>query len=378
MKKDFEAIRNTITPNTVESSANLDYRPNKRKMELNIFHLSGYQGVSEIPELPCITFSRRAIDKAGYLALRSKTEVGWNWVVEKCDDGFFVHDLWVFPQVVTLTTFRGLAHEKQFGIMHQAIRNRYKELLLSRFRGHTHVDMYTIPSQLDEDVLSQNVHKGAGPLVGKEHQWSWGVIVNRLGDFQLMITNPTLLYNHFVTHAPWQIDERDTWDGDVSELEDALNYVRGWKAYGQTTKIVEATKLKTMEVEVAPKAMPAPVESEASSAPAADFSAVEQEESSETSSQKATPPRVQLDKNAKVTFDPKWQKQYHHRTSRPLLPDPDWIDISGFGILTREEVAKGTIVWIRPGTKIVLEDGSEVLLTLVPFMWLPDIVCEKF
>jgi hypothetical protein len=74
------------------------------------------------------------------------------------------------------------------------------------------------------------------------------------------------------------------------------------------------------------------------SAPAANFSAVEQEESSETSSQKATPPRIQLDKNA-----------------------------------------KGTAVIIRPGTeKIVLEDGSEVLMILVPFMWPLDEDLEKF
>jgi hypothetical protein len=93
MKRNFEATRKIVN-----SLINLDYKPNKKQMELMIFDFSGYQNVYEIPELPRVIISEKAINKARYLAWRSKTVVGWNWIGQNRGNDILLHDLLIFPQ----------------------------------------------------------------------------------------------------------------------------------------------------------------------------------------------------------------------------------------------------------------------------------------
>jgi hypothetical protein len=346
MQTNFEA-----TLNIVNSLVNLDYKPNQRKMELIIFDSHGYKGVFEIPELPCIIFSKEAIDKARYLAWRSKTMVGWNWIGQTtCNNDILVRDLKIFPQIVTEYSFCSLVHEdQQSSIASNTVKGDLEVLGL----GHTCVDTIAYPSFLDEQMLWKNDIGTGEPLDGQEDRWIWSVVVNRRGDFQLMITNETLLYNHYVIYAPWQLDKHDSQDWDFSELEKALVYVQDWKAYNGTTRIVEAAKLEAMKVE--PLLVKKP------------------ENPNKIMSEQTPTPRVRirLGRDQKVTFGPHWEQQYDPFISSQPLSDPDWVYVKGFGNLTREQAFKGTIV-VFPGSvrKLILEDDSEILLDSIPSTWI--------
>lgn len=71
-----------------------------------------------------------------------------------------------------------------------------------------------------------------------------------------------------------------------------------------------------------------------------------------------------LPKSPKVTFSPEWKQEYD-ATWKPLPPDPDWIEIEGYGRVSREQALAGKFT--ERGAIVELVDGRVVRL-----LWLPE------
>ena len=66
-------------------------------------------------------------------------------------------------------------------------------------------------------------------------------------------------------------------------------------------------------------------------------------------------------------MDPAYKREYDN-FEEPLPPNPDWIEIEGFGKVTRAEVLAGELIYsklfVRLGT------GSGIAYQLLPLFWL--------
>ena len=68
-------------------------------------------------------------------------------------------------------------------------------------------------------------------------------------------------------------------------------------------------------------------------------------------------------KDPKVTFSPEWKKEYDEY--RKLLPpNPNWIEIEGYGRVTREQAL--AIKFTKRDAIVEVDDGR-----VVSFLWLP-------
>jgi len=113
-----------------------------------------YQGADDTGV--SVLFTPRAYIKMKTLVDSFTSEVGWHGTVERlADDCFVIHDIMVYPQVVTGTTvntdFEG--YTKWLMEMDDDTANAI------RFHGHSHVNMATSPSAVDdqhrESILAQ-------------------------------------------------------------------------------------------------------------------------------------------------------------------------------------------------------------------------------
>jgi len=339
----------------------------------------------DVPNPPRFVFTRKALDKARYLAWRSETEVGWLWVVKEEPGVVLVVDLWVMPQKVTTTKFEGTVNS-DFLRLRERVKAIHGKVFTVHKMGHTHNVMSTTPSDQDLKKIGCNNANGKSIL-------GWGVIVNRAGDFRLFMTQVQDPEIRYVEYIPWEVDESITWDWDVNEIEEILrSYVQGWRPFKDSRDILEGIFRREGSVPFESANAASVDTSESNSediqpriAPLAQTTSAEQSEVGRATNEARLPvsgtkSESSLDETLpKVTYDPKWVPEYIPQIKRK--PDnPNWIDIEGFGMLIREEALAGKIIKRarppRPDGKrqsrrllVKLLDGRECEYRILPEHW---------
>ena len=162
MKKqliDFTPIREQIKQKLIEQYDSTTYmNTDTIKVQVNISELlDTYVKENNIPE-PTIYITTLAYTKMRMLVDKTTTEIGWYGIVTKVPGltGIYViEDIIVYPQKVTGATCEQL-DDKMFEFEMSLTTDQVNH---KRFHGHSHVNMATSPSGVDEqfyhDILTQ-------------------------------------------------------------------------------------------------------------------------------------------------------------------------------------------------------------------------------
>lgn len=94
-----------------------------------------------------IVFKQKAWAKMIGLVQEFQSEVGWNGVVEKREDAYYITDIVVYPQEVTSATVN--VDTSKYGMWRANLPEETYNAI--RFQGHSHVNMGVSPSSTDVD-----------------------------------------------------------------------------------------------------------------------------------------------------------------------------------------------------------------------------------
>ena len=162
MKKqliDFTPIREQIKQKLIEQYDSTTYmNTDTIKVQVNISELLDlYVKENNIPE-PTIYITTQAYTKMRMLVDKTTTEIGWYGTVTKVPGltgVYIIEDIIVYPQKVTGATCEQL-DDKMFEFEMSLTTDQVNH---KRFHGHSHVNMGTTPSGVDEqfyhDILTQ-------------------------------------------------------------------------------------------------------------------------------------------------------------------------------------------------------------------------------
>ena len=162
MKKqliDFTPIREQIKQKLIEQYDSTTYmNTDTVKVQVNISELLDlYVKENNIPE-PTVYITTQAYTKMRMLVDKTSTEIGWYGTVTKVPgltSIYVIEDIIVYPQKVTGATCEQL-DEKMFEFEMNLTTDQVNH---KRFHGHSHVNMGTTPSGVDEqfyhDILTQ-------------------------------------------------------------------------------------------------------------------------------------------------------------------------------------------------------------------------------
>lgn len=124
-----------------------EFRDSISKMKLSDGKISYNKSLEYEASKDKITvyFTAAAYSKMIALVMQYSTEIAWHGVAERCDGGFLVKDILVYPQIVAGATANTDQEEYQKWFMHldDDIVNHM------RMQGHSHVKMSTSPSGVD-------------------------------------------------------------------------------------------------------------------------------------------------------------------------------------------------------------------------------------
>ena len=102
-----------------------------------------------------VTFSHTAAVKMLTLLFSCKGEVGWHGTVERRDYGFFIKNIYIYPQFVTGATVT--TDDDEYNKWLLSLDD--EEFNTMRFHGHSHVNMAVSPSTTDmnhrKDILGR-------------------------------------------------------------------------------------------------------------------------------------------------------------------------------------------------------------------------------
>jgi len=93
-----------------------------------------------------VVYSGKAYSKTRDLIANCPLEIGWNMVVKNSDEGFVVEDIVVYPQRVTPSYIS--VDVDHYGLWKATLDDDTDMHLFGH--GHSHVDMATFPSVVDE------------------------------------------------------------------------------------------------------------------------------------------------------------------------------------------------------------------------------------
>ena len=162
MKKqliDFTPIREQIKQKLIEQYDSTTYmNTDTIKVQVNISELLDlYVKENNIPE-PTVYITTQAYTKMRMLVDKTTTEIGWYGTVTKVPGltgVYVIEDIIVYPQKVTGVTCEQLDN-KMFEFEMSLTTDQVNH---KRFHGHSHVNMGTTPSGVDEqfyhDILTQ-------------------------------------------------------------------------------------------------------------------------------------------------------------------------------------------------------------------------------
>ena len=162
MKKqliDFTPIREQIKQKLIEQYDSTTYmNTDTIKVQVNISELLDlYVKENNIPE-PTVYITTQAYTKMRMLVDKTTTEIGWYGIVNKVPGltgVYVIEDIIVYPQKVTGATCEQL-DDKMFEFEMSLTTDQVNH---KRFHGHSHVNMGTTPSGVDEqfyhDILTQ-------------------------------------------------------------------------------------------------------------------------------------------------------------------------------------------------------------------------------
>ena len=162
MKKqliDFTPIREQIKQKLIEQYDSTTYmNTDTIKVQVNISELLDlYVKENNIPE-PTVYITTQAYTKMRMLVDKTTTEIGWYGTVTKVPGltgVYVIEDIIVYPQKVTGATCEQL-DDKMFEFEMSLTTDQVNH---KRFHGHSHVNMGTAPSGVDEqfyhDILTQ-------------------------------------------------------------------------------------------------------------------------------------------------------------------------------------------------------------------------------
>lgn len=162
MKKqliDFTPIREQIKQKLIEQYDSTTYmNTDTIKVQVNISELLDlYVKENNIPE-PTVYITTQAYTKMRMLVDKTTTEIGWYGTVTKVPGltgVYIIEDIIVYPQKVTGATCEQL-DDKMFEFEMSLTTDQVNH---KRFHGHSHVNMGTTPSGVDEqfyhDILTQ-------------------------------------------------------------------------------------------------------------------------------------------------------------------------------------------------------------------------------
>ena len=156
---DFTPIREQIKQKLIEQYDSTTYmNTDTIKVQVNISELLDlYVKENNIPE-PTVYITTQAYTKMRMLVDKTTTEIGWYGTVTKVPGltgVYVIEDIIVYPQKVTGATCEQLDN-KMFEFEMSLTTDQVNH---KRFHGHSHVNMGTCPSGVDEsfyqDLLSQ-------------------------------------------------------------------------------------------------------------------------------------------------------------------------------------------------------------------------------
>ena len=156
---DFTPIREQIKQKLIEQYDSTTYmNTDTIKVQVNISELLDlYVKENNIPE-PTVYITTQAYTKMRMLVDKTTTEIGWYGTVTKVPGltgVYVIEDIIVYPQKVTGATCEQLDN-KMFEFEMSLTTDQVNH---KRFHGHSHVNMGTTPSGVDEqfyhDILTQ-------------------------------------------------------------------------------------------------------------------------------------------------------------------------------------------------------------------------------
>lgn len=156
---DFTPIREQIKQKLIEQYDSTTYmNTDTIKVQVNISELLDlYVKENNIPE-PTVYITTQAYTKMRMLVDKTTTEIGWYGTVTKVPGltgVYVIEDIIVYPQKVTGATCEQL-DDKMFEFEMSLTTDQVNH---KRFHGHSHVNMGTTPSGVDEqfyhDILTQ-------------------------------------------------------------------------------------------------------------------------------------------------------------------------------------------------------------------------------
>lgn len=156
---DFTPIREQIKQKLIEQYDSTTYmNTDTIKVQVNISELLDlYVKENNIPE-PTVYITTQAYTKMSMLVDKTTTEIGWYGTVTKVPGltgVYVIEDIIVYPQKVTGATCEQLDN-KMFEFEMSLTTDQVNH---KRFHGHSHVNMGTTPSGVDEqfyhDILTQ-------------------------------------------------------------------------------------------------------------------------------------------------------------------------------------------------------------------------------
>lgn len=135
-----------------------------------------------------IAFSEMAEKKMYYLIHECEKEIGWHGLVSRSENGFYVEDIIVFPQEVTGATVTSDDELYPTWMLSQPD-EIYNKI---RFHGHSHVNMATSPSGVDDTYQEQIIQQFMSSPVDENNFYIFGIF-NKKGSYWLNIYD---IYNN--------------------------------------------------------------------------------------------------------------------------------------------------------------------------------------
>lgn len=103
-----------------------------------------------------ILFAEDAWRKMEALVKGCPKEIAWHGLVKPMDEGFYIYDILVYPQIATSTTVE--SDDDRYHTWLESLKDEQFNAI--RFQGHSHVNMGVSPSGVDTDfyeTLAQHV-----------------------------------------------------------------------------------------------------------------------------------------------------------------------------------------------------------------------------
>lgn len=159
-----------------------------------------------------IVFSMQAYIKMTALIENYSTEVGWRGLVDRFkDNAYYIYDILVFPQYITdvTVTTKEEEYNKWMGELDDETFNKL------RFYGHSHVNMPTIPSDVDMDERQRIIDQ-----MGEDDYVIFG-ICNKRNEFNFTIYDMKtgIMYEKDDIDYYVEMDNGDSLDAFLAEAK---------------------------------------------------------------------------------------------------------------------------------------------------------------